>query len=106
MDWIYQKFFLLRNNLQRYGGLQYSKQNHNLEKSLDIKLLKKIKNHIKTKKRIVIDSKIGNTNRVFGTIISNEVAKSWGAAGLPNDTLRFNLTGSAGQSLEPGQPKA
>ena len=75
------------------------KQNHNLEKSLDIKLLKKIKNHIKTKKRIVIDSKIGNTNRVFGTIISNEVAKSWGAAGLPNDTLRFNLTGSAGQSF-------
>jgi len=75
------------------------KQNHNLEKSLDIKLLKKIKTHIKTKKKIVIDSKIGNTNRVFGTIISNEVAKSWGAAGLPNDTLRFNLTGSAGQSF-------
>jgi len=75
------------------------KQNHNLEKSLDIKLLKKIKNHIKTKKRIVIDSKIGNTNRVFGTIISNEVAKSWGANGLPNDTLRFNLAGSAGQSF-------
>ena len=75
------------------------KQNHNLEKSLDITLLKKIKNHIKTKKRIVIDSKIGNTNRVFGTIISNEVAKSWGAAGLPNDTLKFNLTGSAGQSF-------
>jgi len=75
------------------------KQNHNLEKSLDIKLLKKIKTHIKTKKRIVIDSKIGNTNRVFGTIISNEVAKSWGAAGLPNDTLKFNLTGSAGQSF-------
>ena len=75
------------------------KQNHNLDKSLDIKLLKKIKKHIKTKKRIVVDSKIGNTNRVFGTIISNEVAKSWGAAGLPNDTLRFNLTGSAGQSF-------
>ena len=75
------------------------KQNHNLEKSLDIKLLKKIKTHIKTKKRTVIDSKIGNTNRVFGTIISNEVAKLWGAAGLPNDTLRFNLKGSAGQSF-------
>ena len=28
------------------------KQNHNLEKSLDIKLLKKIKNHIKTKKEL------------------------------------------------------
>ena len=75
------------------------KQNHNLEKSLDIKLLRKIKSHIKTKKRIVVDSKIGNTNRVFGTIISNEVAKSWGAAGLPNDTLKFNLSGSAGQSF-------
>ena len=75
------------------------KQNHNLEKSLDIKLLKKIKKHIKTKKRTVIDSKIGNTNRVFGTIISNEIAKLWGAEGLPNDTLRFNLKGSAGQSF-------
>ena len=43
--------------------------------------------------------KIGNINRVFGTIISNEISKLWGAKGLPNDTLKINLEGSAGQSF-------
>ena len=43
--------------------------------------------------------KIGNINRVFGTIISNEISKVWGANGLPNDTLKINLEGHAGQSF-------
>ena len=43
--------------------------------------------------------KIGNINRVFGTIISNEISKLWGAKGLPNDTVKINLEGSAGQSF-------
>ena len=43
--------------------------------------------------------KIGNINRVFGTIISNEISKLWGSKGLPNDTVKINLEGSAGQSF-------
>ena len=31
--------------------------------------------------------------------ISNEISKLWGAKGLPNDTLKINLEGSAGQSF-------
>ena len=75
------------------------KQNHNLEKSLDMSLFRSIRNNIEKKQKININMEIGNTNRVFGTILSNEVSKIWGANGLPNDTLNINLNGSAGQSF-------
>ncbi len=74
-------------------------QNHNLQKSMDMALVKTIKNNIKTKQKITVNLNIGNTNRVFGTIISNEISKIWGANGLPNDSINLNLKGSAGQSL-------
>jgi glutamate synthase (NADPH/NADH) large chain len=75
------------------------KQNHNLDKSLDMSLFKTIKNNIVNRQRINVNMKIGNINRVFGTIISNEISKLWGAKGLPNDTVKINLEGSAGQSF-------
>jgi len=34
-----------------------------------------------------------------GTILSHEIAKRYGQGGLPDDTIRIELTGSAGQSL-------
>ena len=74
-------------------------QNHNLQKSMDMALVKTIKNNIKTKQKITVNLNIGNTNRVFGTILSNEISKIWGANGLPNDSINLNLKGSAGQSL-------
>ncbi len=74
-------------------------QNHNLQKSMDMALIKTIKNNIKTKQKITVNLNIGNTNRVFGTILSNEISKIWGANGLPNDSINLNLKGSAGQSL-------
>ena len=75
------------------------KQNHNLEKSLDMSLFKTIRNNIVNKQKINVNMKIGNINRVFGTIISNEISKLWGSKGLPNDTVKINLEGSAGQSF-------
>ncbi len=40
-----------------------------------------------------------NTNRVVGTMLSNEVAKVWEDKGLPEDTINIKLNGSAGQSF-------
>ena len=74
-------------------------QNHNLQKSMDMALVKTIKNNIKTKQKITVNLNFGNTNRVFGTILSYEISKIWGANGLPNDTINLSLKGSAGQSL-------
>ncbi|MDQ3277248.1 MAG: glutamate synthase subunit alpha, partial [Bacteroidota bacterium] len=40
-----------------------------------------------------------NIDRTIGTIVSNEISKKFGACGLPEDTLHFKFTGTAGQSF-------
>jgi glutamate synthase (NADPH/NADH) large chain len=40
-----------------------------------------------------------NTDRTAGTILSNEISKLHGSAGLPDDTIHFKFTGTAGQSF-------
>jgi glutamate synthase (NADPH/NADH) large chain len=76
------------------------KQDHALEKSLDMTvLLDAAKPAIDSGTPVTIKSPIININRTVGTILSNEVAKKYGQAGLPDDTIRIELHGSAGQSL-------
>ena len=74
-------------------------QNHGLEDSLDMQVIKDAKEAINEGKKVNLDYKILNTNRVFGTILSNEVSKVWEEKGLPEDTINIQLNGSAGQSL-------
>jgi glutamate synthase (NADPH/NADH) large chain len=42
---------------------------------------------------------IQNTNRSIGARVSGEIARAWGNAGLPDDSLHIKLLGSAGQSF-------
>nr|GFC90499.1 glutamate synthase 1 [NADH], chloroplastic isoform X2 [Tanacetum cinerariifolium] len=42
---------------------------------------------------------VKNTDRTIGTLLSNEIAKRYHAAGLPDDTIRYKFIGSAGQSF-------
>ncbi|MCC9603201.1 glutamate synthase large subunit [Stieleria sp. JC731] len=75
-------------------------QDHGLDKSLDLSvILDKAQPAIMDQKPVVIESPIVNINRTVGTILSNEVAKVYGQGGLPDDTIRLKLHGSAGQSL-------
>jgi len=48
---------------------------------------------------IVIHKKIQNINRSFGTLISGEIARYYGNKGLKDNSIVFNLKGTAGQSL-------
>ena len=48
---------------------------------------------------------IRNVHRVVGTITGSEVTRKWGAAGLPEDTIRIHFKGSAGQSFGAFMPK-
>ncbi|PXA04332.1 glutamate synthase large subunit [Coraliomargarita sinensis] len=76
------------------------KQDHLLDKSLDMtKLLDLAKPAIEEGKSVEIDLPIVNTNRVVGTITGSEISRNHGPDGLPEDTVKINLTGSAGQSL-------
>jgi glutamate synthase (NADPH) large chain len=42
---------------------------------------------------------VSSRDRAVGALLSGEVARAHGAAGLPDDAIRVKLTGSAGQSL-------
>ena len=75
------------------------KQNHNLDKVLDLKIIDNAKAAIKNKIKSVYSYPIQNTNRSVGAITSNEISKLHGAEGLPEDTLTLNFKGSAGQSF-------
>jgi glutamate synthase domain-containing protein 3 len=50
-------------------------------------------------RNVEVNLPVRNVNRSVGTILSGEIARRYGSAGLPDDTIRIHLTGSAGQSL-------
>ena len=74
-------------------------QDHALEKALDNVLISKAQNALDTRQAVVINSKIRNVNRTVGTMLSHEVARRYGQAGLPADTIQVTFTGTAGQSF-------
>ena len=74
-------------------------QDHGLVNALDNQLVAKAKVALEKGEKVVIDTPILNTNRTVGTMLSHEVAKRYGNAGLPDDTITVNLTGTAGQSF-------
>ena len=76
-----------------------SKQNHQLKKALDFKIINNAHPALFRKEPTVLDMKINNENRAVGAIISNEISKIYGSQGLPDNTLKINFTGSAGQSF-------
>ena len=74
-------------------------QNHRLELALDNELISKSKKAISDKIKVNISSKIVNTNRTVGGMLSGVIAKKYGHNGLPKDTINVDFTGNAGQSF-------
>jgi glutamate synthase domain-containing protein 2/glutamate synthase domain-containing protein 1/glutamate synthase domain-containing protein 3 len=82
------------------------KQDHGLDKSLDLTtILDLCKPAIERGEKVVAKMPIRNVNRVTGTITGSEVTRKYGAAGLPEDTIRIHFQGSAGQSFGAFLPK-
>jgi glutamate synthase (NADPH) large chain len=74
-------------------------QDHGLDQILDNQLISICKEALEQQKPIQLDLPISNTDRTVCTRLSSEIAKRYGLAGLPEDTLRLKFTGSAGQSF-------
>ncbi|MDP3785618.1 MAG: glutamate synthase-related protein, partial [Undibacterium sp.] len=73
-------------------------QDHGLEKALDHKLIAQAKSALETGEKVSFIQPIKNLNRTVGAMLSGEVAKRYGHAGLPDDTIHIQLQGTAGQS--------
>ena len=74
-------------------------QDHGLEKALDHRLMELAKPALERGERVAIDMPIHNINRTVGTMLSGAIAKRYGHAGLPDDTIHIRFAGSAGQSF-------
>jgi len=74
-------------------------QDHEMEEILDWKLLDAAKPALDSLTKIKASFPIKNTNRTVGTLLSNEISIRYKNEGLPEDTLHFTFTGTAGQSF-------
>ncbi|MBI4298610.1 MAG: glutamate synthase large subunit [Chloroflexi bacterium] len=74
-------------------------QDHGLEKALDHELIRLAQKALSGGGPEYHSVQIRNSNRTVGGMLSGEVARRYGVDGLPDNTIHFKFTGSAGQSF-------
>ena len=74
-------------------------QDHNLGCVLDRTLIEKSQVALDSKEPVRFELPITNVDRTTGAMLSGEVAKRYGHAGLPAGTIHVKLNGTAGQSF-------
>ncbi|MBZ5594071.1 MAG: glutamate synthase large subunit [Acidobacteriia bacterium] len=74
-------------------------QDHGLNQALDYKLIDHAREALENQTPIEIKLPIRNVHRTVGAMLSGAIARRYGSAGLPEDTVRFQFSGSAGQSF-------
>ena len=66
---------------------------------LDQQIISAAQKAIENQEEMTLDYAIKNTDRAVGTMLSGVIAKKYGLAGLPNNTINVKFKGSAGQSF-------
>ncbi len=74
-------------------------QDHHLDKAMDRTLIEEAADAIANATPVRIQRTVRNVNRTVGAMLSGEIARKYGHAGLPEDTIAVDLTGTAGQSF-------
>ncbi len=76
-----------------------SGQDHGLDVALDQQLIAAAMPALEGGTPVRLAFPISNTNRTVGTMLGHELTKRHRGAGLPDDTIQIDFTGSAGQSF-------
>jgi glutamate synthase domain-containing protein 2/glutamate synthase domain-containing protein 3 len=74
-------------------------QDHGLNEALDHQLIEHAKPALDHLTPVEFSVPIRNVHRTVGAMLSGEIARRYGSKGLPDDTIRFHFSGSAGQSF-------
>jgi len=74
-------------------------QDHGLHGALDHQLVEHSLDALLSLSSVEVNLPVRNVHRSVGAILSGEIARRYGSAGLPDETVRIHLVGSAGQSL-------
>jgi glutamate synthase domain-containing protein 3 len=75
------------------------RQNHGLEQALDHQLIEQARPALENLTPVEMNFPVRNVHRAVGAMLSGEIARRYGSEGLPDETIRIHLNGSAGQSL-------
>jgi glutamate synthase (NADPH) large chain len=102
--WKYSKLdlspILYKEPASEYVGLYNTEiQDHGMSELLDWKLLAAAQPAIDSLQKVTASFDIKNTDRTAGTILSNEISKKYKGEGLPDETIHFKFSGTAGQSF-------
>jgi glutamate synthase domain-containing protein 2/glutamate synthase domain-containing protein 1/glutamate synthase domain-containing protein 3 len=74
-------------------------QDHGLDQALDHALIAQAKPALESKELVTGSFTIRNVHRTVGAMLGGEIARRYGTAGLPDETIHFRFQGSAGQSF-------
>ncbi|GAB3935115.1 glutamate synthase large subunit [Mucilaginibacter myungsuensis] len=74
-------------------------QDHGMADIIDWKLFETAGPAIEDQTPVFASFEVKNTDRTIGTLLSNEISKKYGSAGLPDNTINYKFQGSAGQSF-------
>jgi len=87
---------LLPERVKRYCT---QKQDHGLDAVLDIQLIVLAREALENETPVEAKMTIRNIHRSVGAMLGGQIARRYGSAGLPEETIRFHFRGSAGQSF-------
>ncbi len=74
-------------------------QDHGLEHALDNRLIELARPAIQGGEQVRASLRVLNTHRTVGTMLSHQIARTWGQRLLPDESIHFSFRGSAGQSF-------
>jgi glutamate synthase (NADPH) large chain len=95
----FSKLFVRQKEAKGQKIYRSEPQNHHLEAVLDRKLIESATPALDRGAPVKFDTEINNTDRSAGAMLSGAVAKIYGHAGLPNDTIQVSFEGTAGQAF-------
>jgi glutamate synthase domain-containing protein 2/glutamate synthase domain-containing protein 1/glutamate synthase domain-containing protein 3 len=75
------------------------RQNHHLDKALDHQLIAAARPAVDGREPVRMELPIRNVHRTVGAMLSGELARRYGHAGLPQDTIWVTFRGNAGGSF-------
>jgi len=81
------------------GRRRTQAQDHGLDQALDHALIEQAKPALEGKGTVTGSFAIRNVHRTVGAMLGGEIARRYGATGLPEGSIHFRFQGSAGQSF-------
>lgn len=76
-----------------------TEQKHEIDHVMDREIISRSFPALSTGMMVDLEFPIRNTDRSVGAMLSGEIAKRYGEAGLPDDTIRCTFKGASGQSF-------